>query len=112
MLPAGWQPVEGRKVVVGKVPRPRSLPHASPLTHQDRNDRVEMYYELYGTGPEKVLLIMGVLPSPCICRCRRWLTLTKASRRLARLGIARSPRSCLSFRTTSSSSPITEVREL
>lgn len=76
MLPAGWQPVEGRKVVVGKVPRPRSLPHASPLTHQDRNDRVEMYYELYGTGPEKVLLIMGVLPSPCICRCRRWLTLT------------------------------------
>lgn len=34
------------------------------LTHQDRNDRVEMYYELYGTGPEKVLLIMGVLPFP------------------------------------------------
>lgn len=64
MLPAGWQPVEGRKVVVGKVPRPRSLPHASPLIHKDRNDRVEMYYELYGTGPEKVLLIMGVLPSP------------------------------------------------
>lgn len=44
------------------------------LTHQDRNDRVEMYYELYGTGPEKVLLIMGVLPFPLLDYSGRGLT--------------------------------------
>ena len=71
---AAFQPVEGKMVSLGKVHLRSAILVSCLLMYQERNDHVEIYYEVYGTGPDKIVLIMGahlVLCSGIVMRASR-----------------------------------------